>query len=428
MEAQKNERPVILKVEGAGKKYIIKNLKKPPENATRLQMLKYNMNKFKKRDFWALRNISFEVHEGDRLAVVGRNGAGKSTLLKLITRITEPTEGRIEYYGKIAAMLEVGTGFNLELTGRENVYLNGAILGMSRQEIDERFDGIVDFSEIGDFIDTPVKRYSSGMLVRLAFAVASTMDPDILIIDEVLSVGDMKFREKCLNRMNEIARTGKTIICVSHVMNILRGLCDRAIMLEQGKMVYNGDVEEAIRLYYGTYETQRNNHVDYHDKSRPKTYPCNYAKMASLDILDNDECVYKWNEPIHFVLNVDCFRDVEKASVRVTFKNESGAPVSTAFFETNTPLKAGEPKSIFLSIDQHNLAPGNYTGMIDLTMNDPHDSVMDLDTIRNDAFFITVKRFERENDNQFSDNDKVWLNSWGNSRIPEVSTHAIENQ
>ena len=170
------ERPIILKVENVGKKYIIKNRIILPENPTKRQKIRYKLNKFEKNDFWALKDISFEVRKGDRLAIVGRNGAGKSTLLKLISRITEPTEGRIEYYGRVAAMLEVGTGFNLELTGRENVYLNGAILGMTKEEIDKRFDGIVEFSEIGEFIDTPVKRYSSGMMVRLAFAVASTME------------------------------------------------------------------------------------------------------------------------------------------------------------------------------------------------------------------------------------------------------------
>ena len=192
------EKPTVIKTEHVGKKFIIRHKpeKKPAGRNAALPLFK------KKEDFWALKDIGFEVRQGERVGIIGKNGAGKSTLLKLLCRITEPTEGRIELLGKVSAMLEVGTGFNQELTGRENVYLNGAILGMSKAEIDAKFDSIVEFSEIGQFLDTPVKRYSSGMYVRLAFAVASHLEPDILVVDEVLAVGDQRFRQKCIDKMN----------------------------------------------------------------------------------------------------------------------------------------------------------------------------------------------------------------------------------
>ncbi|MFY9621694.1 MAG: ABC transporter ATP-binding protein [Pyrinomonadaceae bacterium] len=205
----------------------------------------------KRRDniLWALRDVSFDVMPGDVLGVIGRNGAGKSTLLKVLSRITEPTAGRIEIYGRIASLLEVGTGFHPELTGRENIYLNGAILGMKRTEIDRKFDEIVAFAEIERFLDTPVKHYSSGMYVRLAFAVAAHLEPDILVIDEVLAVGDAAFQSKCLGKMGEVAKHGRTVVFVSHYMGAVTQLCDKALLLEQGAIVKQGDTERVIECY-----------------------------------------------------------------------------------------------------------------------------------------------------------------------------------
>lgn len=420
MAAKTDERPIILKVENVSKKYIIKNMRTMPENPTKLQKIRYRMKKMEKNDFWALKGISFEVRKGDRLAIVGRNGAGKSTLLKLISRITEPTEGRIEYYGRVAAMLEVGTGFNAELTGRENVYLNGAILGMSKEEIDKRFDGIVEFSEIGDFIDTPVKRYSSGMMVRLAFAVASTMDPDILIVDEVLSVGDMKFREKCLQRMNDIAVSGKTILCVSHVMSIVRGLCNRAIVLEHGKMVYNGEVEHAIKLYNGINEIARVTSRDLYDLPRPR-YLNEKMRMVHVDVLENEKCIYKWDEPIRFLLRVEAKTNAEDVSLRAVFRCDNGVPASCAFLPLHADFKAGETKNIYVSIDRHNLAPGDYKVGLDLTQDNTYDIYNNVDSITPEAFFITVKNIG-SSDYEVEDNSaRLWYGSWGTSRIMDVT-------
>jgi lipopolysaccharide transport system ATP-binding protein len=203
-----------------------------------------------KSDFWALRNVDLEIEQGDSVAIVGKNGAGKSTLLKLLSRITEPTSGRIEINGRLASLLEVGTGFHPELSGRENIFLNGAILGMTRNEIKSKFDEIVEFSGVGNFLDTPVKRYSSGMYVRLAFAVAAHLESDILIIDEVLAVGDSEFQKKCLGKMDEVSKKfGKTILFVSHNMLAARQLCNKGVYLNRGSVEFTGLVDEVIERY-----------------------------------------------------------------------------------------------------------------------------------------------------------------------------------
>ena len=200
-------------------------------------------------DFWALRDVSFEVEPGQVLGIIGRNGAGKSTLLKILSRIVEPTSGRAELRGRLGSLLEVGTGFHPELSGRENVYLNGSMLGMARREITRKFDDIVAFAEIDEFLDTPVKRYSSGMYVRLAFAVAAHLEPEILVVDEVLAVGDQQFQDRCLGKMRDVSRAGRTILFVSHNMTAVRNMCGRAIVLDGGRMVHDGPPAEAIRVY-----------------------------------------------------------------------------------------------------------------------------------------------------------------------------------
>ena len=229
--------------------------------------------------FLALDDVSFEVKKGEALGIIGHNGAGKSTLLKLLSRVTAPTSGTISYNGRIASMLEVGTGFHPELTGRENVYMNGAILGMTKAEIDRKFDQIVSFAEMEKFIDTPVKRYSSGMYVKLAFAVAAHLDSEIMVMDEVLAVGDMKFQQKCLGKMGDAANSeGRTVLYVSHNMNTIRQLCTRCIVLDHGKLIFDGDVEQAIGVYM---DLSRDESVDadYTTYIRP-----NWIQMDNLRI------------------------------------------------------------------------------------------------------------------------------------------------
>jgi lipopolysaccharide transport system ATP-binding protein len=206
-------------------------------------------------DFWALRNVSLNINQGEVVGIIGRNGAGKSTLLKLLSRITVPTEGRIRINGRTASLLEVGTGFHQELTGRENIYLNGAILGMTHAEIAQRFEQIVEFSEIDEFLDTPVKRYSSGMYVRLAFAVAAHLEPEVLIVDEVLAVGDAAFQKKCLGKMGNFAQSGRTVLFVSHNMDAVRTLCQRAILFDEGKVQADGDVDDVVEDYFARFST-----------------------------------------------------------------------------------------------------------------------------------------------------------------------------
>ena len=205
-----------------------------------------------REEFWAVKDVSFEIKQGDRVGIIGRNGAGKSTLLKLLSRIVEPTHGQIKITGRVASLLEVGTGFHPELTGRENIYLNGAILGMGREEIKRKFDEIVAFAEVERFLDTPVKRYSSGMYVRLAFAVAAHLEPEILIVDEVLAVGDAQFQKKCLGKMEDVGKEGRTVLFVSHTMSAIQALCDRVILLQSGKVLLDGSTDEAIDAHLET--------------------------------------------------------------------------------------------------------------------------------------------------------------------------------
>lgn len=228
---------------------IVDGLSAPIRNFARLQSLTKFKNGYEEDVIWALKDVSFEVNEGEVLGIIGRNGAGKTTILKILSRITEPTSGFAEIGGRVSSLLEVGTGFHPELTGRENIFLNGAVLGMRKREIERKFDEIVDFAEIEKFLDTPVKRYSGGMYVRLAFAVAAHLEPEILLVDEVLAVGDIAFQKKCLGKMGEVAQGGRTVLFVSHNMGAIRSLCQSAIWLDDGQIVKKGAVDEVVRDY-----------------------------------------------------------------------------------------------------------------------------------------------------------------------------------
>ena len=253
---------IVIRVENLGKKYIIGHQQQEPYTALRdvisngvkslgnkLRLRGQNVTNSSREEFWVLNDLSFEIKQGDRVGIIGRNGAGKSTLLKVLSRITEPTRGRIQIKGRIASLLEVGTGFHPELTGRENIFLNGAILGMGKAEIQRKFDEIVAFAEVEKFLDTPVKRYSSGMYVRLAFAVAAHLEPEILVIDEVLAVGDMQFQKKCLGKMEDVGKQGRTVLFVSHNMSAVEALCNRGILLDSGTLFLDGEPQQAINSY-----------------------------------------------------------------------------------------------------------------------------------------------------------------------------------
>jgi lipopolysaccharide transport system ATP-binding protein len=261
-------RDPIIRVSGLSKKYlvghdsvsrtryrsfreeVVRHIRKFGRNAMDMARGRQLLYADEVEEFWALKDVSFEVERGEVIGLIGRNGAGKSTALKVLSRITEPTEGRVELNGRVATLLEVGTGFHPELTGRENVFLNGAILGMKRREILRRFDEIVDFAELEKFIDTPVKHYSSGMYVRLAFAIAAHLEPEILLVDEVLAVGDVSFQKKCLGKMGDISKLGRTIIFVSHNLAAITRLCTRCVVISAGQVVYDGDTRTAISEHY----------------------------------------------------------------------------------------------------------------------------------------------------------------------------------
>lgn len=247
----------ILEVNGVSKKYRIRHEAKSYLSLRDKISGLFSSSHVSLEDFWALNDVSFNVQPGDTVGLIGKNGAGKSTLLKILSKITPPTAGKIISRGRIASLLEVGTGFHPELSGRENVYLNGSILGMKKKEIDSAFDAIIDFSGVERFLDTPLKNYSSGMQLRLAFAVAAFLEPEILVIDEVLAVGDAEFQKKCISKMEDVSSTGRTIIFVSHNMSAVKKLCKRGILLQQGQVVFDGSIQDAVDKYSQHYDVQQ---------------------------------------------------------------------------------------------------------------------------------------------------------------------------
>lgn len=372
----------------------------------------------KKEDFWALNGVSFDVKQGEKVGIIGKNGAGKSTLLKVISRITEPTDGKIEFYGKISSMLEVGTGFNNELTGRENIYLNGAILGMTKAEIDKKLDDIIEFSEVGKFIDTPVKRYSSGMFVRLAFAVASHLEPDILLVDEVLAVGDTRFQKKCIAKMKSIADSGKTILFVSHQMNTIRQLCNRVIVLRDGQVIYDGDVEGGIRIYNSEAYMEKLNHYDFSELPRPSGYSLDKAEIMSLDILHNESCIYEANEPIEFKLRIKTkVQHIGDLSFRMLIWQADETPVEISFTDTFANVNDICEFDVKVSINKHNLGPGIYKGTIILSGGTSKANSENLDYVY-PAFVFEVLHEDGSS--------RSWPRQWGWVHFDDVDVKLIE--
>ncbi len=320
--------------------------------------------------FYALDGINLEVCKQEALGIIGRNGAGKSTLLKLLSRVTAPTTGEIKMKGRIASMLEVGTGFHPELTGRENVFMNGAILGMTKKEIASKFDEIVEFAEMSKFIDTPVKRYSSGMYVKLAFSVAAHLDSEIMIMDEVLAVGDVNFQHKCIDKMSDVAKNGgKTILYVSHNMNTIRQLCDRCVVLSSGHLVYDGDVENAIGTYLGRINDEHPNTFILEELDREK-YVRNAVKLLSFEFLDHDDNVYKVNDTVKFRVRFKMLEDVKKTQIKLIMRNVEDQLIGMSCSADIEGLEQGEIYEKDFICDFKGLASGKYYLTIGATQLD----------------------------------------------------------
>lgn len=377
---------------------------------------KIGQKQYSREEFWALQGISFDVKKGERVGIIGHNGAGKSTLLKLISRITAPTEGAIGLNGRITSMLEVGTGFHAELTGRENVYMNGAILGMTKKEIDKKMDQIIDFSEVRQFIDTPVKRYSSGMYVKLAFSVAAHLDSEIMIMDEVLAVGDVAFQNKCIDKMNEVSKQeGRTILYVSHNMNTVRKLCERVIVLDHGKVVFDGPTEQGIKVYLNEVQTLDRPYIDLTKVERPK-YSSNEIRMDYIKMLDKENVTFVSGDKIHFELGWTSFKDIHDLRVQLIFSYNYDQAVGAAFSLPFTDAKSGEKHVSFFDIDTSVFSDGKYSMTIALIHLNPsvgqqyhHDFVI------NACSFQVVSP---------SDDPKFikWYHpGWGSIKLPEVS-------
>lgn len=309
---------------------------------------------------WALKDVSFEVKHGEVVGIIGRNGAGKSTLLKILSQITDPTGGYADLYGRVGSLLEVGTGFHPELTGRENIYLNGAILGMRKSEIDRKFDEIVAFAEIDKFIDTPVKHYSSGMYVRLAFSVAAHLEPEILLVDEVLAVGDVSFQRKCLGKMDDVAQQGRTVLFVSHNMGLMQTLCQRGIFLQEGAVFTDGTITEAVDSYLQTLEQARSQ--DLEERSDRKGQ--GKVRLTGVEVKGGNNgsgSILKTGYPAQFVFHVD--RLVSGLACVFYLYDPTGQPVANFKSKTRGPkdiYNSGNDLKIVCEIDELLLLPGRY--------------------------------------------------------------------
>lgn len=363
----------IIRVENLGKQYRIgaqeaayATLREKMAGIVRLPFGRLEGNgRPARQTIWALKDINFEVKPGEVVGIIGPNGAGKSTLLKLLSRITEPTTGRIELYGRIGSLLEVGTGFHPELTGRENIYLNGAILGLRKTEIERKFDEIVSFAEIGQFLETPVKRYSSGMYMRLAFAVAAHLEPEILIVDEVLAVGDAAFQRKCLGKMGDVAKQGRTVLFVSHNMGAISSLCARCLLIKSGALFEDGDVFKVTALYQASLYSTVDNASDL---SGLEHYGTGKGRFTSANVVPLDE----HGEPQPFLqtggrlrveVSITAFEEITSANVALVIYDSSGyrlVDVNTALKGSFLSLRKGQMAQVQFELDEVLLRPGVY--------------------------------------------------------------------
>ncbi|TBR60365.1 ABC transporter ATP-binding protein [Westiellopsis prolifica IICB1] len=386
----------VIRVENLSKKYVLshqqegqsryKSLREVISNGAKSlgkKLLKpsgkeiYNPTR---EEFWALKDVSFEIKQGDRVGIIGRNGAGKSTLLKILSRITEPTNGRIKINGRVASLLEVGTGFHPELTGRENIFLNGAILGMSKVEIQRKFDEIVAFAEVEKFLDTPVKRYSSGMYVRLAFAVAAHLEPEILIVDEVLAVGDTQFQKKCLGKMQEVGNQGRTILFVSHNMGTITQLCNIGIFLASGHITDIGNINSVVSIYLaqGNNNTSTLKLVNNEDKTK-KLKKIFFKEITILnhDLAESSELDVRY--PFFIKLDYEVTKALTNVEISIRIYTSDGIPVITTNQSDCTPDSLGKRNpgnhEVLIKMPGMFLMPGTY--MLSIAAHEPMVEIFD---------------------------------------------------
>ncbi len=366
--------PVVISVENLGKRYRISHRAEgQPYLALRDIIAEKVRGLFRSRnstqshssneDFWALKDVSFEIKQGEVVGIIGRNGAGKSTLLKILSRITEPSKGhgRVRIKGRVASLLEVGTGFHPELTGRENIYLNGAILGMTRVEIRRKFDEIVAFAEVEKFLDTPVKRYSSGMYVRLAFAVAAHLEPEILVVDEVLAVGDAQFQKKCLGKMRDVSKDGRTVLFVSHNLGVIRSLCEKVCWLDRGRLLQVGPTVEVVDAYLREGVQKNDKLTDTSTKPRVGHYG-EKLRILQLECWPSLPLVH--DSPCRLEIHFESLNDVEEITVGIGFSSLDGTRLLTYETDLYGPrpnIAKGKNGSVRFEIEALPLAPGYYS-------------------------------------------------------------------
>ena len=357
--------------------------------------------------FYALDGVSFEARQGEALGIIGSNGAGKSTLLKVISRITAPTEGTIYIRGRVASLLEIGTGFHYELTGRENIYLNGAIMGMTRAETTARLPGILEFSEIDKFIDTPVKRYSSGMYVKLGFAVAANLAPDILVCDEVLAVGDHAFQQKCLNKMSDVARSGRAVLYVSHNMRTVSQLCSRALFLDHGHLLYDGTTEHAIELYSGA--GNRDVERDLNSMVRPRNRG-DTMRMLKMVVLNSVNMEFQQDSDFEFSIHFRSNLTERNTRLRLILKTNVAAPI--AMTQTRPfDVEAGKEYSFNVRFPLTGIAPGEYMVKLSLISDRIGGGSNYFDTIEDIGQFVVL-------DDPMVNSGFTWEERlWGNMRL-----------
>ncbi len=373
---------------------------------------------YKKNErFWALDDITFDVKKGEALGIIGQNGAGKSTLLKLICRITTPSKGEIHFNGRITSMLEVGTGFHPELTGRENIYLNGAILGMKKYEIDKKFDDIVNFSEIEKFIDTPIKRYSSGMKVKLAFAVASHLESEIMIMDEVLAVGDVSFQNKCIERMKVVStQEGRTVLFVSHNMNTIKSFCSRCIVLDHGHLIFSGDTENAIGVYLKKSGVDGQIVFDISNAwRRPKWNSMDHV-LQKIELLKTDDNKFAYGSKIYFRMSWISKKNTGKLKVRAIISSVDTTPIGVMFAD-EINYNIGN-NNVCLILNTSLLIIGKYS--VDLILYDD-------DASGNIVFhdYCTAFSFSIIENSEIPKNLKKWYPNWGYSILPKLEIKNI---